>query len=134
MVMWQIKNVISPLLQGLSTLKLAWWESDLGCGNLTYKVTWHINHVFTWQIKNISLLSQDLWTPNLAGWWLRMREIHLQSHVTLRLCGHVTNQKYFVFTFTRHKVHKLRRMVTRVRRPHPACHVPPRSRRHVTTI
>ena len=61
-------------------------------------------------------------------------EIHPLSHVTLQLCGHVTNQKYFVFPFTRHKVHKLSRMVTRMRRPHPTCHVPPRSRRHAATI
>ena len=28
----------------------------------------------TWQVKNvISLLSQGLWIPNLAGWWIRMR-------------------------------------------------------------
>ena len=63
-----------------------------------------------------------------------MREILPQSHVTLQLGGHVTNQEYFILTFIRHKVHKLNRIVTRMRRPHPMCHVPPRSRRHVATI
>ena len=30
----------------------------------------------------ISSLSEGLWIPNLAGWWLRMRGPHPQSHVT----------------------------------------------------
>ena len=34
----------------------------------THKVIRHIVHVVKWQIKNvISLLSQGLWSPNLAG-------------------------------------------------------------------
>ena len=53
-----------------------------------------------------------------------MREIHPQNHVTLQLGGHVTNQKYFALTFTRHKVHNLSRIVARMTRPHPTCHVP----------
>ena len=45
----------------------------------------------TWQIKNvISPLSQGLWTPNVAGWWLRMRGLHLQSHVTHQSRAHVS--------------------------------------------
>ena len=71
---------------------------------------------------------------NLTEWWLRTREPHPQSHVTLKLCSHVTNQKYFVFTFTNSKVYKLSTMVTRMRRPHQTCYVSPRSSRHVTTI
>ena len=31
--------------------------------------------------------------PNLAGWSLRMRGRHPQSHVTIRHCGHVANKK-----------------------------------------
>ena len=59
----------------------------------THKVTWHIDQVVTWQIRNIlSLLSQGAGPGNLS------------------------------------------RMVTRMRRPHPACHAKPRSRRRVTTI
>ena len=42
--------------------------------------------------------------------------------------------KYFIFIFTRRKAHKLSRMVTRMRRPHPTCHLTPRLHRHVTTI
>ena len=49
----------------------------------------------------ISLLSQGLWTPNLAGWWLKMRVAHPQSHMRLRYRGQVTNQKRFISTFTR---------------------------------
>ena len=33
----------------------------------------------TWQIKGVIFpLSQDLWTPQLPGWWLRMREPYPQ--------------------------------------------------------
>ena len=63
-----------------------------------------------------------------------MRETHPQSHVTHWSRGNVTNVKYFIFTFTRHKAHKLSRVVTRMRRPRPTCHVTPQSRRHVTSI
>ena len=88
-----------------------------------------------WQIKGvISPFSQGLWISNLAWWWLRMKGPHPQSHVTHRSSGHVTNQKYFVFTFTRCKAHKLSRVVTRMRRPHPTCHVTPRSRCHPETV
>ena len=34
-----------------------------------------------WQIKNISLLPQSLWPPNLSGWWLTMT-----WHDTLNAC------------------------------------------------
>ena len=132
-VMWQTKNVVSPLPQGLWTPNLAGW--CLRWGDPTHNVTWHFNIVVTWQIKNVIFpLSYSVRTTNLAEWWLRMRKMHPRSHVTHQLCGHMASQKYFVFTFTRPKVHKLSRMVTRMRRPHPTCHVPPLSRRHATTI
>ena len=132
-VTWQIKGVIFPLSQGLRTPNLVgWWLRMRGPHP---QVTWHIKHLVTWQIKEvISPLSQDLWIPNLAGWWLRMKGPHPESHLTDQSSGHVTNQKYFTFTFTRHKAHKLSRVVTRTRRPHPTCHVTLRSRRYVTTI
>ena len=69
-----------------------------------------------------------------------MRVTHPQSHVTLRLCDHVTNQKYFIFTWR--KAYKaqgnaqglqVNKVVTRMRRSHP-CHVTPRPHGHVTTI
>ena len=123
----------TPLSHGLWTPNLAGW--CLRQGHPTHNVTWHFDVVVTWQIKNVIFpLSYSVWTPNLAVWWLRMRKIHPRSHVTLQLCGHMTSQKYFVFTFTRRKVHKLSSMVTRMRRPHPACHVPPQPRRHATAI
>lgn len=54
--------------------------------------------------------------------------------MTFSLCGHVTNQKSFIFIFRRHKVHKLIRVMTRMRIPRLTCHMAPRSHRHVTTI
>ena len=53
-----------------------------------------------------------LWTPDLAGWWFRMRGLHPQSHVTLWCCGHVTNKKRYISTLTRPMDHKLSRVVT----------------------
>ena len=133
MVTWQIKGVISRLSQALWTLNLAgWWHR---MREPHPQVTWHINHVVTWQIKDvISPLSQGKWIPSLAGWWLSMKWPHSQSHVTDRSSGHVINQNYFVFTFTRRKAYKLSRVVTRMRRFHPTYHVTPWSRRHVTTF
>ena len=88
-------------------------DADLGWVNLTCKVTWHINHVVIWQMKNVlSPLSQGLWTPNLAGWRLRMREPHLQNHVTHWPLGHATNQKCYISTFTRPMKPKHSRVVT----------------------
>ena len=52
-----------------------------------------------------------LWTPNLAGWWFRMRRPHPQSHGTLRHRGHVTNRKHYISTFTRSIDCKLSRLV-----------------------
>ena len=70
----------------------------------------------TWsrdQPKNfISLLSQGLWTPNLAGWWLEMREPHPQSHVRLRYRGHLPNKKRYISTFTRLMDPKVSQFVT----------------------
>ena len=36
-----------------------------------------------------------------SRWWLRMREPHPQSHVTLQYSDHVTNKKCYISTFTR---------------------------------
>ena len=45
----------------------------------------------TCQTKNvISPISQGLWTPNVAGWGLRIRGLHLQSHVTYQSRAHVS--------------------------------------------
>ena len=125
-----MKNVIIPLSQDLWTPSFAvWW---LRMREPTQKVTWYINQVVTWLIKDvISPLSQSLWIPNLAGWWLRMKRPHPQSHVKHRSSGHVTNQKYFIFTFTRFRAHKLSRVVTvRMTPRNRSC---PRSRSLVST-
>ena len=61
--------------------------------------------------KFISLLSQGLWTPNLAGCWLKLRGTHPQSHVRLRYRGHVTNKKRYTSIFTRPTDLKLCRVV-----------------------
>ena len=37
---------------------------------------------------------------NLVVWSRRMRGPHPQSHVTVRYCGHVTNKKRYIYTFT----------------------------------
>ena len=110
LVTWQTKSVASPLSQGLWTLSLA--RCCLRWGDLTYKVKWHIDHVVMREIKTvISSLSQGLWIPNLAGWWLRIRGPHPQTHMTLQYRGHVTNKKSYTSTFTRPMNRKLSRLV-----------------------
>ena len=100
-VTWQIKNVLSSLSLGLyrpQTLQ----GSGSGWGDLIYKVTWHINHVVTWQIKKIYIFTFTRpMDPKLAGWWLKMRRPHPQSHVRLRYRGHMTNKKHYISPFTR---------------------------------
>ena len=76
-VTWQIKTLYLHLhkIYGPQTCQ----SGELGWGDPIYNVTWHIDHGVTWRIKNaIYLLSQDLWTPNIAGWWLPSR--HTKSH------------------------------------------------------
>ena len=61
-----------------------------------------------------------------------MRGPHPQSHVTLRYCGHVTNKKQYISTFTRPMYPKLDNVVTQVRGPYPPqSHVALRYRGHV---
>ena len=72
--------------------------------NFANIVTWYINYRVKWRIKNATfLLSQAIWTPNLASWWLRTRELHLQSHVTLQYRDYMKNKKVLYFYF--HKVY-----------------------------
>ena len=86
---------------------------DLGWRDPTHKVTWHFDVVVTCQIKNVkSPLSQSLWTPNLAGWWLWMRGPHLRCHVTHQPRGHVKNQNRYISTFTGPMDPKLSQLVT----------------------
>ena len=81
----------------------------------------------------ISPLSQGLKPLNLAGWWLRMREPHQQSHMTHRPRGHVTNQKRYISTFTRPWPPKLSIVLAQIRGPIPKNHVTLRSFSQATT-
>ena len=97
---------------------------NLGWRDVTYKVMWRINHVVTWQIENVIFpVTQRLWTPNLAGWWLRMRGHHLQNHVTHRSRGQVSIKTFYLYI---HKAHGPQNLVgcwIRMRGPHPKSHV-----------
>ena len=62
--------------------------------------------------KALSLISQGLWTQNLANWGLRMRGSQPQSHMTLRHLGHLTNINRFISTFIQCMDPKLSRVGT----------------------
>ena len=48
--------------------------------------TW--SHEVTWLIKNvISPFPQDLWSPNLTGWWLMIRSNKLESRISFQSRG-----------------------------------------------
>ena len=64
-----------------------------------------------------------LWTPNLAGWWFRMRGPHPYGHVTHRPRDHVTNQKRYISTFTKPMGPQLSRLVTLDEGLHPQSYV-----------
>ena len=57
---------------------------------------------------------------------------HLQSHVTHRPRGHVTNQKRYISTFTSPTDPKLCRVVAQMRRSHLQSHMTHQPRGHVT--
>ena len=87
-------------------------SGDLGWGNPTHKVRWYMNYVVTWEFKDVlAPLSKGLWTPNLADWWLRMRDPHPQSHVVHEPRGHVTNQRCYISTFSSPADRKLSRIL-----------------------
>ena len=86
-----------------------WSFVNLGIGTSTLELELELKLEL---ILQTPLVPQGLWTPNLAGWWLRMRGAHLQSHVTLRYRGHVTNKKRYISTFTRAMDPKLSMVVT----------------------
>ena len=52
--------------------------------------------------KLISALPQYLWPPNLAEWLLTIGRLHPLSHVTLSLCGHMTNEKKLIYTLSQY--------------------------------
>ena len=75
----------------------------------------------------LQTLLSPLWTPNLAGWLLRIRGPHSQSHATLRCRDHATHKKPYISIFTRATAPKL----SRVGR-HPQSQIPLLFCGHVT--
>ena len=70
------KRYISTFARPIDPNLAGWW---LRMKEPQPQVRWHIDHMVTWQIKDIiSPLSQGLWIPNLAGWGLKMKEPHPQ--------------------------------------------------------
>ena len=69
------------------------------------------SQVVTCQIENIIFsLPQNLWTSNLARWWLMVTEKHSSSHMTLWLLSlwrHVKNLKRNITLYARFMVPKL---------------------------
>ena len=71
----------------------------------------------TWQTKNIiSLLTNCLWPPKLAEWWLTLRGSFPYGHMTLNkvvfvvdFCDNLTN---YISTFTRFMATKIGSVVT----------------------
>ena len=85
---------------------------DLGWGDPTHKVTWHISQVVTWQIKKgISPLAQYLWTSTLAGYLLIMNGSHKRL-VTLQFCSHMEIWKHYISSTTSSMASKLSRICT----------------------
>ena len=101
MVKWQIKNVISPLSQGLWILNLAssWLKTrepppTKSCDT---SITWLGDKSKTFYLH----IHKAHGPQNLVGCWLRMRGSHLKSHVTLQLYGQMENQKHHIFSTIR---------------------------------
>ena len=99
-VTWQIKNVISPLSQGLWILNLAssWLKTrePIPTKSRDTSITW-----LGGKSKTFYLHIHKAHGPlNLVGCWLRMRAPHLKSHVTIQLCGQMENQKRRIFSTT----------------------------------
>ena len=95
-----ITNVIVSSSITLMDPNLAWWWLRMRRLHPQSHATFDV--VVTWQIKYVIFtLSQGLWTPNLAGSWLRMKGPHPQSHVTHWSRCQVTNQRRYIFIFTR---------------------------------
>ena len=74
-----------------------------------------------------------LWTPNLAGWWFRIRRPHPQSHVILRYRGHVTNKNVISLFSQGLCTPNLAGWWLRMRGPHLQSHMTHRSRAHVSS-
>ena len=100
-VMWQITDKISPLLQGP-------WSPSVAAGNWgwrgsIHKITWPLNQVVTWQIKNsklkIALLSVKIGTINFRRHYFfcifhsKFRNIFL----SITICGYIAMKSRVFF-------------------------------------
>ena len=87
-----------------------WQGGELGWEHPTHKLTWYINQVVTRQIeKDISPLSQHLWTPNLVVLIMNGSQ---KSHVTLQFCSQMTIWKRYISSTTSSMALKLIRICT----------------------
>ena len=86
-----------------------WPVVNLGIGTWALEMELELELILKTPLFPVSL---GLWTPNLAGWQFRMKGLHPQSHVTIKYCGHVTNQKRYISPFTRPTDPKLSQSVT----------------------
>ena len=93
------------LCQSLFLNKLQAWAI---CKPRHWNWRWNWNWNWNWYYKRYYIQ----WTPNLAGWWLRIRGPHPQSQATLGYRGHVTNKRSYISTFTRPMNPKRSRVVT----------------------
>lgn len=59
-----------------------WKGDDIERGDPTHQITWPWNYLVRRQIKNlVSALSQQIWPPNLAGWWPTVRGARTPGYV-----------------------------------------------------
>ena len=92
---------LSLLFKGLWNQHLGGWPLSMRASS-THKVAQNFDIMITWQIKGvISPLSQGRKPPNLAGWWLGIRQPHTLIHMTHLIHEQVTNQKRYISTSTR---------------------------------
>ena len=106
-VMWQIKNVISSLSQGLWTPNLTGrWLRMRGLHPQSHVILQYCGHVtnkrryLSVDLKLSRVPTQDNWSP--------------KNHVTLQFCSHIRIWKYHIFSTTRPIAPKLSRMCTYV--------------------
>ena len=71
-----------------------WKGDDIERGDPTHQITWPWDYLVRRQIKNlVSALSQQIWPPNLAGWWPTVRGARTPGYVIFLQCGHMKNEK-----------------------------------------
>ena len=101
LVMWSceitwhlfISTITVPMVSKLGRM-ISYLEGFLVIKSIESSITWCCK--IKWKTKIIiSSLTQCLWSPNLAGWWISLRGSNLLSHmalesrVPLRLCDKI---------------------------------------------